>query len=73
MKDTRTLYVVSHRGRHDDKFFSFSHASMLGSSRHEAWMAFLDLCGGSRDKWNKLGYIAVPVKVTVDYSNEVME
>lgn len=70
MKDSRTLYVVSHRGRHDDRFFTYSCVSMLATSRHEAWKLFLELCGGTRAYWNDRGYIAVPVKVTVDYDLE---
>lgn len=62
---TKNFYVVSCRGDHDDEFFKFSSLSMLGSNPHEAWVRFLALAGGDRSKWNKAGYVATPVVVTV--------
>lgn len=64
IESTRKYYVVSCRGDHDDDFFKFSSLGMLGSNPHQAWARFLALVGGDRSKWNKAGYIAVPVWVT---------
>jgi hypothetical protein len=62
-----TYYVVSHRDGRDDDFFKYSSITMLGRTRQEAWLRFLLLTGKDRRHFNKLGFIAVPVKVSVEF------
>jgi hypothetical protein len=66
-QESERLYVVSHRDKHDNKFFTYSDISLLGSNMADAWVKFIKLCGKDRQHWNRLGYIAVPVTLTVRF------
>ena len=65
----KTFWVISHRSTHDDHFFKYSSIDQLATSKHLAWNKFLKIVGKDRKYWNDLGYIAVPVKVTVTYTD----
>jgi uncharacterized protein YaeQ len=72
MKEHRyTAWIVNHRDKHDDEHAMLVFARGLGGrDAPEAWRKFIALCGGPRAKWNKLGYIAEQVEVSVKFKEK---
>lgn len=61
-------YIVELKCSSDDEI-SKHYATLfpLAKNREDAWNKFLKTAGKNREYWNKLGYIARKIKVTVDF------
>lgn len=63
-------YIVENKCSSDDSI-SKQYATLfpLSSNREDAWRKFLALTGRSREYWNKLGYRARRIAVTVEFAD----
>ena len=60
-------WIVNHRDDDDDEQAAeLAKLKMYQSSKAEAWKDFLALCGKDRKHWNRLGYIATKVHITIE-------
>lgn len=70
-KLTYTGWIVNHKEGHDDLLtLEMCESKHYASSAPEAWKQFLKLAGGTREKWNKLGYIAEQIEITVRFKKK---
>ena len=61
-------FIVDHKSEHDDDLtLQLFTLFPVATNRKQAWKNFIKLVGKDRQHWNKLGYIAVPVKLTVEF------
>lgn len=64
-------WIVNCRGRHDtEPALHLCRLQMYGTSPAHAWRNFLALVGKDRPHWNRLGYIAEQVQITVQFLDE---
>lgn len=63
-------YIVDHRSEHDDQItLQLFTLFPVATTRTQAWKNFIKLVGKDRQHWNKLGYITIPVKLTIELPN----
>jgi len=71
MKLVYTAWIVNQKEGFDDQItLELCEMKHYASSPHLAWTQFLKLAGGKREKWNKLGYIAEQIEITVKFKNK---
>lgn len=61
-------YIVQNKCSSDDEIAKqYSILFPLASNREDAWRSFTKTAGYDREYWNKLGYIARKIKVTIEF------
>ena len=63
-------YIVELKCSSDDEISKhYSILFPLSSNREDAWRKFIKTAGKDRQYWNKLGYVARKIRVTVDFDD----